>query len=388
MIIRNAALLVIIAAVNFQVLAQDANFDSIVVEGIKQIYKIEFEAADKTFRKLITDYPNHPAGYFFIAMIDWWHILLDTSTDEYDEIFFKEIDNVIDRCDKILEEDPDNVDALFFKGGSIGFKGRLNSLRDDWLSAADNGRIALPLVEQAGEIDPTNVDVQLGFGIYNYYAAVIPEEYPIVKPLMIFIPSGDKELGIKQLNNIANNGKYTKYEAQYFLMTLYYNFEKNFHSAEKYSIMLNNQFPNNPVFEKWRGRIAIKNNDLVLADTIFKRILWKADNNYPGYNSLRTKREASYYVAYRYHTVGMNDSAQVYFEDCVNYSMKVDENRDSGFLINSTLYLGIIKEFKKEYAAAKMYYEKVLDMKEFGNSHTLASDYLERIEKIENSINR
>ena len=205
---------------------------------------------------------------------------------------------------------------------------------------------------------------------------------------MIFIPSGDKELGIKQLSNIANNGKYTKYEAQYFLMTLYYNFEKDFQSAEKYSIMLNNQFPNNPVFEKWRGRIAIKNNNLALADTIFKRILWKADNNYPGYNSLRTKREASYYVAYRYHTVGMNDSAQVYFEDCVKYSMKVDENRDSGFLINSTLYLGIIKEFKKEYAAAKMYYEKVLDMKEFGNSHTLASDYLERIEKIENSRNR
>jgi tetratricopeptide (TPR) repeat protein len=385
---KYAALLITFAAVSFQINAQDARFDSIVVEGIKQVYRIEFETANKTFQKLITDYPNHPAGYFFIAMIDWWHILLDTSTDQYDKLFFEKIDNVIERCDKILEEDPNNVDALFFKGGSIGFKGRLNSLRDDWLSAADNGRIALHLVYQAGEVDSTNVDVQLGFGIYNYYAAVIPEEYPIVKPLMIFLPSGDKELGIKQLNSIAESGKYTKYEAQYFLMTLYYNFEKDFHSAEGYSIMLNKEFPNNPVFERWRGRIAIKNSDIVLADTIFKRILWKADKNLPGYNTPRTIREASYYVAYRYRTLGMNDSAQVYFEDCLEYSMKVDEYRESGFLINATLYLGLIKEVKKEYAAAKMYYEKVLDMNEFANSHTLAGDYLERIEKIENSGNR
>jgi tetratricopeptide (TPR) repeat protein len=385
---KYAALLITFAAFSFQISAQDARFDSIVVDGIKQIYGIEFEQANITFQKIISDYSNHPAGYFFIAMIDWWNILLDTSKDQYDELFFEKIDKVIDLCDKILEKDPDNVDALFFKGGSIGFKGRLNSLRDDWLSAADNGRIALPLVEKAGELDPENVDVHLGFGIYNYYAAVIPEEYPIVKPLMIFLPSGDKKLGIKQLNNIAESGKYTRYEAQYFLMTLYYNFEKDFQTAEGFSILLNKEFPNNPVFERWRGRIAIKNSDMVLADTIFKRILLKADNNFYGYNTPGVKREASYYVGYRYRTLGMNDSAQVYFDDCIKYSMKVDEYKDSGFLINSTLYLGMIKEVNKEYVAAKMYYEKVLDMKEFANSHTLASNYLERIKKLENSENK
>jgi len=35
----------------------------------------------------------------------------------------------------------------------------------------------------------------------------------------------------------------------------------------------------------------------------------------------------------------------------------------------------------KEYAAAIMYYERVLDMREFGNSHSLAESYLERVEK-------
>ncbi|MCK7516648.1 MAG: hypothetical protein MZV64_02440 [Ignavibacteriales bacterium] len=98
---------------------------------------------------------------------------------------------------KILKD----VDALFFKGGSIGFRGRLRAFRESWLKAADDGREALPIVEQASILDPGNLDVQLGFGIYNYYADVIPNQYPLLKPhMMIFFPDGNREKGIEQLS--------------------------------------------------------------------------------------------------------------------------------------------------------------------------------------------
>ena len=125
----------------------------------------------------------------------------------------------------------------------------------------------------------------------------------------------------------------------------------------------------------------MKKGDVILADSIFKSILWKGEKRYPGYNTLRAKREANYYVGYNYHNLDMYDIAQVYLEKCINYSLKLDKDEESGFLINSTLYIGMIKEMSKEYAAAKMYYERVLDMREFGNSHSLAESYLERIEK-------
>jgi len=375
------ALLIFLFAVNLQLNGQDAKFDSIVVKGIRQIYSIEFEKADKTFNQLITDYPKHPAGKFFLAMLDWWRILLDTSTEQRDELFLKKIEEVIEHCDKILDEDPDNVDAMFFKGGAIGFRGRLSAMRESWLSAVDDGREALPLVEEAGELEPDNIDVKLGFGIYNYYAAVIPEQYPIVKPLMIFLPSGDKELGLKQLNDVSQHGKYTKYEARYFLMTLYYRLEKDYDAAEEYSKILTNDFPNNPVFERWRGRIAMKKGDVDLADSIFKSVLWKSKKMIPGYSTLRVKREANYYIGYNYRKNARYDSAYVYFEKCMSYSLKLDRDRESGFLINATLYIAMIKEMREEYPTAKMYYEKVLDMREYGNSHSLAESYLERIEK-------
>ena len=377
----SVALLIIILITGVN--AQDTKFDSLVIIGIRQIYNIRFEKADETFHKLIADYPHHPAGKFFIAMIDWWKILLDRDDEKLDDIFFSKIDNVIEQCDVILDKNPDNVDALFFKGGAIGFRGRLNSFRESWLSAADDGREALPLIEHANEVDPKNIDVQLGFGIYNYYADVLPEKYPVVKPFMIFLPSGDKELGIKQLKNAAMNGKYTKYEAQYFLMTLYYRFENDVVNAEKYALMLNKEFPNNPIFERWYARVNVKKGTLVSADSIYHDILYKADKNYPGYNTLKIRREANYYLGYHLRSEGKYDSAMVYFNKSLDYSLKMHEEKESGFLINTTLYLGMIKENRKEYAAAKMYYEKVLDMREFGNSHGLAESYLERIQKVE-----
>ena len=307
----------IILLFSSSIYAQNSDFDSRVKEGIKQIYNIKFTEAEKTFRSVIADYPQHPAGRFFIAMIDWWKILLDPDNESYDEIFFQKLEDVIYQCDQLLDKNPKDVDALFFKGGSIGFRGRLRAFRESWLKAADDGREALPIVEEAASLDPNNMDVQLGFGIYNYYAAVIPNENPLIKPLMIFFPDGDKEKGIQQLKNTAFNGKFAKYEARYFLMTLYYRYENNSIIADDYAKLLQEDFPDNPVFEKWRGRIAVRKGDYFLADSVFRNVLLKADKNYVGYNRPNTLREAAYYVGNNLKNNGQLDSAKVFFERCI-----------------------------------------------------------------------
>ena len=242
------------------IFSQKPSYDSLVKAGINQIYSIKFSEAEKTFSTLKSQYPKHPAGRFFLAMIDWWNIILNVENEEADERFYQKVEEVVDFCDQILEKDPKNIDALFFKGGAIGFRGRLRVMRESWFKAADDGREALQLVEQAGKLDPTNVDVKLGFGIYNYLVSVIPENYPIVKPLMIFFPEGNKNLGLQQLKDAAVNGKYSSNEAKYILVTFYYYFEKDMNSAHYYSRQLVKSFPNNPVFERWYGRISVRSS--------------------------------------------------------------------------------------------------------------------------------
>lgn len=357
--------------------AQGAQFDSVAIKGIKEIYNMQFADAETTFRKIISDYPDHPAGRFFLAMIDWWKILVDPDVESYDDLFFKKLEDVIYQCDGLLDKKPDNVDALFFKGGAIGFRGRLHGFRESWIKSADDGREALPIVERAAKLDPKNQDVQLGFGIYNYYAAVIPNEFPLIKPLMIFFPKGDKQKGIEQLTNTAMHGKYAKYEARYFLMTLYFNYENNPYNAGEYAKLLTVDFPNNPVFEKWMGRIEIKKGNYAGCAAIFSDVLKKAEKNYFGYNNIKNLREADYYIGVNAKNDKKLDSAKVFLQKCVDLSRQIDKNEDSGFQINAVLYLGMINDALGNRDKAKEYYNRLLDMKEYGSSKSLAKQYLE-----------
>jgi tetratricopeptide (TPR) repeat protein len=354
--------------------------DERIQSGIKQIYNIEFEQAEKTFRSILQDYPDNPSGRFFLAMVDWWKILLDLDNESYDEMFYQKLEDVIYHCNQILKKDKNNVDALFFKGGAIGFRGRLRALRDSWLNAADDGREALPIVEYASKLDPNNQDVQLGFGIYNYYASVIPEQFPYVKPLMIFFPKGDKEKGIAQLKNTAQNGKYAKYEAQYFLMTLYFNYEKEYEEAKKYAINLSSLFPKNPSFQRWLGRIYARLGEWGSADSVFSNYLQKADSNFYGFNFPYGLRESHYYVAVHLKNLQLLDSAKYHFDKCIDISNKIDKDEDSGFKINATIYLAQISEEQNDINSSIEYYRKVLKMRNWNNSHQLAEINIRRLE--------
>lgn len=366
-------IIILLSAVSF---SQRKDFDSTVAGGIKQIYNIKFTEAEITFRKLIAEYPKEPAGRFFLAMVDWWKILLDLDIESYDDIFYQKLEDVIYFCDKILENDPNNVEALFFKGGSIGFRGRLRAIRESWIKAADDGREALPIVEHASKLDPDNLDVQLGFGIYNYYASVIPDKYPMVKPLMLFFPSGNKEKGLQQLLNTALNGKYAKYESRYFLMTLYYQFENNPYKAEEFAKMLNEDFPDNPNFERWRGRISVKRGDYYFASDIFNDVLNKYNKKMPGYD-VKSAREAKYYVAVHQRNMTKLDTSRVLFEECVQLCKEVDKKEASGFQINAVLYLGMINDLLGKRDDAVRCYNQLLDMREYGESRNKAKQYLQ-----------
>ncbi len=71
----------------------------------------------------------------------------------------------------------------------------------------------------------------------------------------------------------------------------------------------------------------------------------------------------------------------VYFRKCIDFEKQLNLDDETGFIVNSTLYSGTIKEAQGKYSEAKKYYEKVLDMDEYGNSHDLAESYIENLEK-------
>ena len=76
------------------------------------------------------------------------------------------------------------------------------------------------------------------------------------------------------------------------------------------------------------------------------------------------------------------DSAKTNFEKCVELSKILDEAKDeeSGFRINATLYLGKLALNLGNSELARKYYEEVLDMREYNNSHDKAERYLAKMD--------
>ncbi len=371
-LIRLFIFLILLVSSNF---AQNhASKDSIIDKGVKAIYSLQFSEAETIFRSILTDDPESPESRFFLAMIDWWKILVDLDNQSYDDIFFQKLEDVIYYCDKRLDKNPKDIDALFFKGGAIGFRGRLRALRESWLKAADDGREALPIVSAVSELDPSNKDVDLGKGIYNYLASVIPDRYPLLKPLMIFFPSGNKAEGLRQLENTALNGRFSKYEAMYFLVTIYQNYEDNPYKAEVYAKKLTDEFPLNPVFLKWRGRAAVRRGDTQLWSQVYTSLLKGADEKKFGFTE-SVKRESAYYLGLYYKNINAPDSALYFLNISEELSRKLDEE-PTGYLANTLLFQGMVYDVLGRREDAVKKYEEVLDINEFNGSHTTAKMYL------------
>ncbi|MDE3057102.1 MAG: hypothetical protein KGJ59_03985 [Bacteroidota bacterium] len=353
------------------------DFDAHARTGIDHVYNLEFSQADSDFHYLTQTYPNHPAGYFFLAMVDWWKILLDLDNTSLDDDFVDKLDVVIDKCDKILDKKPDDITALFFKGGALGFRGRLRANRGNWIRAANDGRLALPIVHRAYNIAPDNYDILLGIGIYNYYAAVIPEEYPIVKPLMLVFPSGDKKKGIEQLTEASQHAKYAAVEASYFLMQLYYMFEHRYDRALTIAQRLFAGFPKNVLFQRYVGRcyVNLNNADSVLAT--FQNILSRCNAAHPlnGYDR-SARREALYYLGAFTMIKGKYDEALHYFYDSDKECRILDTTGASGFMAMTNLKIGMIYDLQNKRTYAVQQYRKVLEMDNFGTTHEQAGQYL------------
>lgn len=354
----------------------DAVFDSVARRGIERVYNLEFERADEDFRALVRMRPAHPAGHFFLAMVDWWRILVNLEDERYDERFLSALDRVVEMCDSMLDLREDDITAIFFKGGAIGFQGRLLFHRNEYLEAANAGRKALPLVQEASALDPNNHDILLGSGIYNYYAEVVPEQYPFVKPLLLFIPPGDREKGLAQLKLASEKAKYAAVEATYFLLQAYYFHERNYVKALAIARDLHGRFPNNMMFHRYVGRAMVSMGNWEQATATFEEIRSRAEQGQRGYGPA-IEREAVYYIATNHHLAHRYDEALSCFYRCDELSRNLDRKEASGYMAMANLKIGMIYDIQGKRSLAVGQYRKVKDMKEFRDSHELAERYLE-----------
>ena len=349
--------------------------DSLVLLGADYVYNLEFEKAAEQFKKVQQKYPLHPAGYFLDAMIEWWKIALNSEDKSNDNIFYRKIEKVIEVCDKILDTNAYDINALFFKGGAIGYRARLRTMRDDWFQAIQDAKEALEILRRCQQLAPFNHDIMLGTGLYNYFSVKFPEEYPILKPLMLFLPNGDKRLGLFQLRAAARNARYASVEAKVALLQIYYSFENDNYEALQIAQELTEKYPKNIYFQRYLGRLQVRLGMIMDYETTWKKILEHIKENPSLYNN-NIAREATYYIglALLYRQDYFNSLK--YFQKSLEGTKLVDK-KPTGFHSYTLIKIGNNYDALGNRSEAIKYYKQAYELPDFNDSKKIAKRYLE-----------
>ncbi len=340
--------------------------------GLFHLYNMEYEAADSIFRSIESQFPEHPMGPFLRSLVLWWRILpeLESGAEADDEAFYAAMAEVIKRSDRLLDEDDQDFDAMFFKGAALGFRGRLLSNRHEWLSAAKDGKKALEYIFDIADADTANADFQFGTGVYNYFAAVIPKKYPVVKPILYFFPDADREDGLSSLKFTAREGRLIRTEAAYFLLQIYLIYEPQFEEAVRYSSWLIHRYPDNAFFRVLEGRVYVRFGRLPRAMYSFERVIDGHGEGRPGYTDALSA--VSHYYRGRYRMNGKRfDDALISFMEVETLS--ASQPVDSYFRVHALLRMGMIYDLLGVREDALAAYGRVLRLDDQAESHEKAS---------------
>ena len=328
-----------------------------ITKSINSMYNFDFATAERDFAVIMYQYPEHPLPDFLMAISYWWRIEINVDNKRYDNIFIQYLDRANAKAEKMLNQNPRNKEAAFFLAAGHGFQGRLYSERKSWTKATFAGKNALKYMEMSRGEEEFNPELLLGDALFNYFSVWIPENYPLLKPVLALFPKGNKKLGLTQLEKVASNAFYTRVEAQYFLFRLYGSEEKRPEDALRIVEYLHEKFPNNPYFHRSYARYLYTTGKWTQAMQQSLEIMDRMEKKQFGYEAT-SGRYAAFYLGEYYYRIGNTIEAKRYYSKTATLGEE-SESQESGYYLFSLISLGKIATAEKNKALARTYFNQV-----------------------------
>ncbi len=360
-----------------KLLLSDLRIQIDATAAINAMYNFDFEESARLYRELRFRYPGHPLSFFLSGLNTWWRIMPNEENESFDKQFLFYMDTTIALAKPMMEHEDTRIEGAFFLAASYGFKGRIYSNRGSWTKAASAGKDALSNVEISKEESYLSPELLFGEALFNFYSVWIPENYGFLKPIMMFFPKGDKELGLKQLKEVSNYAFYTRIEGQIFLMRILATEYNNYSEALRIAEYLHNSYPNNPIFHRYYVRYLYSVHNYPKLEPEAKLLLNKVDSGRLGYEAT-SGRYAAFFLGQMYEGKHEYDSAKNYYQRAIKFGEEI-EAYETGYFLYSLLGLGRIADKQGEKKASKIYLKQIKKYAKRKNpAHKAARDYIKK----------
>ena len=343
-----------------------------ILDGINLIYDRRFEDAETLFRKMTTDAPRDPSGYFYLAMITWSKLAAGFWTPETVKEYKKRIDRAIEVAQARVDGKGANSYDFFYLGGALGFKGRFELMKGNMFASFLLASDAIKALKTCREMAPDDKDVLLGIGTFDYYTAKLSG---VLKFLTYFLlHRGDIKEGLRKLNEAALHATYSSTEAKSVLLYIELFSEQNFPHALALATDLSNRYTDNPRYKTLEGVCFIRmNKDRQYRETLAD-LLTRSREAKNSAAAAVWKNRSLYLESINdlYH--GRYVEARLRLEEILKHP---DPEHDPAMIAWPLIKLGMSYDLAGDRDRALGYYNQVMEMENAAGAQFVADKLLE-----------
>lgn len=263
-------------------LINNSDFRADAQAAVDSIYNFNSQAADALLEPWKNQYPEHPLWILTDGIQLWWQILSDLENESRDDEFFEQMKRADYEASRLLQQDRGHADGLIIKAISNGYVARQYANREEWVWSVTEGREALRAYNYLLEQQSDLADLKLAEGLKLYYSAHIPEAYPITKTVSWALPDGNKQEGLRLLNEAAEEAIFAQAEAVYFLGNISFFYEDNYRDAIRYFNLLYERYPRNNFYVRIYVKSLFRQKNYETALNVIEKSLqrWR-EYDYP-----------------------------------------------------------------------------------------------------------
>lgn len=227
-------------AASLILLAAAANAEGVVSRGFDHFYNLEYEPAIAEFQKEIQSLPNDPEPYNHLAQTLLYREMFKSGTLESEMVtgtnplhrdklvvppdvetqFLSAIAKSMELAQARIDKQQNDAQATYALCVAHGLRGNWSFLvRKAYLDALRDLTTSRKLGNRTIQIDPSFIDAKLVQGVHDYVVGSLPAYVRMLGFLAGF--HGDKDLGIRELQEVAARGKLSDWDAKILLGVIY-----------------------------------------------------------------------------------------------------------------------------------------------------------------------
>ena len=148
----------------------------LVYDALEHAYRQEYDAAYELLTQLSADFPDNPAGDFFMGAY-WQLYMFDHGTDSLEPVFLDYMERSRDRACEILNQE-ENARAHLYLGATRVYEAVYFGWKGDYWQTLRSGLKAPPELSLALKQDSALADACLGLGVSEYLHHVSGRHWP------------------------------------------------------------------------------------------------------------------------------------------------------------------------------------------------------------------